>query len=402
MDIAAWLRGLGLERYEPAFRENEIDADVLPELTKSHLAALGLPLGTRLKLLKAIAALREAAPAPVAARLPTEAAGIPAAERRQLTIMFCDVVGSTALATRLDAEDLREIIGAYHRAVAEVLTRFGGFVAKYMGDGVLAYFGYPQAHEDDARARGQGGARGHRRGPRPGSSAQPLAVRLGIASGLVVVGDLIGEGAAQERGVVGETPSLAARLQALAAPNTLAISESTRRQVGRPLRDRGFGPATACRLRCAAAGLAGPRRKRRRQPLRGTAPAGDAARRPRRGTRPAPTPLARQAKAGEGRVVLISGEPGIGKSRLTAALVESIGGEPHTRLRYFSSPHHQESALYPFIVQLERAAGFARDDTPEAKLAELEALIAEGAAEPDETTLFAELLSLPNAAAGLE
>ena len=155
MDIAAWVRDLGLERYEPAFRENEIDAEVLPQLTEAHLATLGLPLGPRLKLLNAIAALREgAAPSP-AVEQPSEtpvpaAAPSAAAERRQLTVMFCDLVGSTALAARLDPEELRDVIGAYHRCVSEAVRRFDGFVAKYMGDGVLVYFGYPQAHEDDA------------------------------------------------------------------------------------------------------------------------------------------------------------------------------------------------------------------------------------------------------------
>src|SRR6516165_9344866 len=231
MDIGGWLRGLGLERYEQAFRENEIDLRVLPELTADDLKELGVAaIGHRRLLLKAIADLatgaRRAAAEDTPAASPANATAD--AERRQLTILFCDVVGSTALATRLDPEDLREIIGAYHRAVAEVLTRFGGFVAKYMGDGVLAYFGYPQAHEDDAE-----------RAVRAGLAvidavgalklSQPLAVRLGIATGLVVVGDLIGEGEAQERGVVGETPNLAARLQAIAVPNRVVIAPATHR-----------------------------------------------------------------------------------------------------------------------------------------------------------------------------
>jgi class 3 adenylate cyclase len=374
MDVSAWLRGLGLEHYAPAFRDNDIDAEILPELTADDLIGLGVTsIGHRRKLLAAIAALPEAVPA--AAPLPTEAAGIPAAERRQLTIMFCDVVGSTALATRLDPEDLREIIGAYHRAVAEVLTRFGGFVAKYMGDGVLAYFGYPQAHEDDAE-----------RAVRAGLAIvnavasldlpQRLEVRLGIATGLVVVGDLIGAGAAEERAVVGETPNLAARLQALAAANTLAISESTRRQVGALFEIEDLGPHPL-------AGFIVPQQAWRVLGESGVLSRFEALR------AASLTPLVgrdeeldlllrrwRRAASGEGQVVLISGEPGIGKSRLAAALRDRLEGESYTRLRYFTSPHHQDSALYPFVGQLERAALFEREDPLETKLDKLEALLA--------------------------
>src|SRR5689334_10736079 len=232
MDVAAWLRDLGLERYISAFRDNDIDAEVLPKLTAEDLIGIGVTsVGHRRKLLDAIGGLGMAmsttevtAPAP----------GAPAqvdAERRQLTVMFCDVVGSTALSTRYDPEDLRELIGGYHRAVADTVGRFDGFVAKYMGDGVLIYFGCPRAHEDDAeRAVSAALAVIEAVGRLPGR--EDLRVRLGMATGLAVVGDLIGEGAAQERGVVGETPNLAARLQALATPNTVVIAEATRRQIG--------------------------------------------------------------------------------------------------------------------------------------------------------------------------
>jgi class 3 adenylate cyclase len=231
MDVAEWLRDLGLEQYAPAFRDNDIDREVLRRLTAEDLRELGVAsIGHRRRLLDAIAALggsqraAEPEPAPVA---PASSE----AERRQLTVMFCDLVGSTPLSARYDPEDLREIVGAYHRCVADTVTRFAGFVAKYMGDGVLVYFGYPEAHEDDAERAVRAGlavidAVGKLTTP------EPLNVRLGIASGLVVVGDLIGAGAAQERGVVGETPNLAARLQALAQPGTLVIAESTRRQIG--------------------------------------------------------------------------------------------------------------------------------------------------------------------------
>ncbi|MBV8506764.1 MAG: adenylate/guanylate cyclase domain-containing protein, partial [Alphaproteobacteria bacterium] len=229
MDVAEWLRGLGLEQYEPAFRDNDIDGKVVRRLTAEDLRELGIAsIGHRRRLLDAIAALRtaEAPAAPIS--IPIAASE---AERRQLTVMFCDLVGSTPLSTRFDPEDLRDIVGIYHRCVADTVARFGGFVAKYMGDGVLVYFGYPEAHEDDAERAAHAGlavidAVGRL------ATQEPLNVRIGIATGLVVVGDLIGAGAAQERGVIGETPNLAARLQALDRPGTLVVADSTRRQIG--------------------------------------------------------------------------------------------------------------------------------------------------------------------------
>src|SRR3954453_12197038 len=232
MDIAAWLQDLGLQRYVQAFRDNDIDAEVLPKLTAEDLISIGVTsVGHRRKLLDAIASFGMAVPIAVMASRSPGASAQADAERRQLTVMFCDLVGSTALSTRHDPEDLRELIADYHRAVAETVSRFDGFVAKYMGDGVLIYFGYPQAHEDDAeRAVRAALAVIEAIGRLP--AREDLRVRLGIATGLAVVGDLIGEGAAQERGIVGETPNLAARLQALAKPNTLVIAEATRRLIG--------------------------------------------------------------------------------------------------------------------------------------------------------------------------
>ena len=389
MDVAAWLRGLGLERYEAAFRDNEIDWEALPKLTAEDLKDLGVVLGGhRRKLLEAIAALRRDVDA-----TPEQAAAAPTAERRQLTVMFCDLVGSTALAARLDPEDLREVIAAYHRAIAEVIARFDGFVARYMGDGVLAYFGYPQAHEDDAERAVRAGLAAVE-AVRELPISEPLQVRIGLATGLAVVGDLIGSGAAQEQAVVGETPNLAARLQALAEPDAIVIAESTRRLVGslfelpEPRRGRAQGvggPVPAYRV------LGESRVGSRFEALR----SGE-------------TPLVgrdeeiellhrrwAQAKAGTGRVVLISAEPGIGKSRLAEAFRKSLACEPHTRLRYFCSPHHRDSALFPIIGQLERAAGFEGDDSPDVKLDKLEALVAAGTPAEGDVPSLAGLLSLP-------
>jgi class 3 adenylate cyclase len=390
MDIEAWLQGLGLERYVQAFRENEIDAEVLPELSEGDLATLGLPLGPRRKLLKAISLLHQGAlpsPAPVSATARE-------AERRQVAVMFCDLVGSTALSARINPEDLREVIGRYHACVAETVSRFDGFVAKYMGDGVLVYFGYPQAHEDDAEQAVRAGltlVNAVDELAAPG----PLQLRIGIATGLVVVGDLIGAGSAQEQAIVGETPNLAARLQALAEPNAVVIAESTRRQIGARFELADLGPQSlkgfAEPQRCWRV-VSENRALGRFEALRSGAS-------PLVGREEEIELLLRlwtRAKRGEGQVMLLAGEAGIGKSRLTAALMERVAGEPHTRLRYFCSPQHTDSALYPIIGQMERAAELAPDEAPRAKLDKLDALLAQTQTSPEDAALLAEMLSLGN------
>jgi class 3 adenylate cyclase/predicted ATPase len=390
MDVAAWLRGLSLERYEAAFRDNAIDLEILPELTEADLEKLGVLLGHRKRMLRAIAALDAAKPPPSTEAAPPRA---DEAERRQLTVMFCDLVGSTALSARLDPEDLREVIGGYHAAVAEVIGSFGGFVAKYMGDGVLAYFGYPQAHEDDAERAVRAGLAVvgvMRRLQTP----VPLQARVGLATGLAVVGDLIGSGAAREENVIGETPNLAARLQALAEPEAVVIADRTRRLVGSLFEYQSLGEVELKGLLAPVAAfrvIGESRVESRFEALR----SGET---PLVGREEELELLRRrweQAKSCTGRVVLISAEPGIGKSRLAEAFRESILGEPHIRLRYFCSPHYQDSPLSPFISQLERAAGFERDDTPAARLDKLESLVAENAPAVGNVQLLAELLGVP-------
>ena len=400
LDLAVWLRSLGLEKYEAAFRENAITEKLLPSLTAEDLKDLGVSIvGHRRALLNAIADLRsntstERAPsaAHATAAMPV---GDKTAERRQVTVMFSDLVGSTALSARMDPEDLREVISAYQQCVTETVQRFEGFVAKFMGDGVLVYFGYPQAHEDDAERAVRAGlelvaAVGALK------THAPLQTRVGIATGLVVVGDLIGSGASQEQAIVGETPNLAARLQSIAEPNSVVLAESTRKLVGNLFEIEDLG---AQNLK----GVEGPVRA-----WAALRPASVESRFDALHAGGLTELVGREeelelllrrwskAKGGEGQVVLLSGEPGIGKSRLTAALIEQVASERHTRLRYFCSPQHTDSALYPIISQMERAARFAHGDNAQTKLNKLDAVLEQSSTPRQDAALFAEMLSLPN------
>jgi class 3 adenylate cyclase/predicted ATPase len=318
------------------------------------------------------------------------------AERRQLTVMFCDLVGSTALAAQLDPEDLRDIIAAYRDSVAAIVRKYGGTISRYIGDGVLILFGHPSAREDDAelavRAALEIAAAEHAPTTPPGLE---LHVRLGLATGLAIVGDLIGSEAAEAQAVVGETPNLAARLQALAEPDGVVIAEDTQRLVGGLFDYQDLG---AVMLK----GFAAPVRAWR--VLR----EGTAESRFEALHAAALTPLVgreeelellgrrwRRARTGAGQVVLLAGEPGIGKSRLVAALQEHIEAEPHTTLRYFCSPHYQDSALHPFIAQLQRAASFEREDTPRERLDKLRALLSPASPPEEDVAILADLLSIP-------
>jgi class 3 adenylate cyclase/predicted ATPase len=393
--LGNWLRSLGLQEFEAVFRENAIDETVLGDLTEDHLRELGFPLGVRLKLLKAIAEISTGAetktpPIQVSPTTPT----VDSAERRQVTVMFSDLVDSTALSARMDPEDLSGVLAEYRSCVAGIVRHFDGYVAQYLGDGVLVYFGYPQSHEDDAE-RAVGAALKLTEAVVGLKVGTTLQARVGIATGLVVVGDLVGS--KQMHAIVGKTPNLAARLQAIAEPNTVVICDSTRRLLGSlfELEDLGSrdlkGIAQAARVwRVQRVGLVASRF----EALHGTGLTALVGRDEetellfRRWTK---------AKLGEGQVVLLSGEPGIGKSRLTATLQERLlEEEPHELLHYFCSPQHTDSPLHPIINRLERAAGLAPDDSPRIKLDKLDAILARTSTSVEDAALIAEMLSLGN------
>ena len=397
-DVRKWLEDLGLGKHVETFLANDIDLDVLSDLGESDLERLGLSLGHRKKLLRAIAALDAVPTADSRSAQPRGRAGKSSpAERRQLTVMFIDLVGSTELSHRLDPEEMREVIRAYQDLIAGEVARFEGHIAKFMGDGVLTYFGWPQAHEDEAERAVRAGlavARAISRLRTP--AGQLLAVRVGIATGLVVVGDLIGEGAAQEGAVVGDTPNLASRLQAMAEAGSVVIAPATRQQIGDLFE---------------VADLGSHQVKGFDEPIQVWRVVRESATQSRfealHGQRL--TPLVgreheiglllerfERARYGEGQVVLLSGEPGIGKSRIVRALRERLQDEPYMPLSYFCSPFHVNSALYPIISLMERAARFQYDDAPEIKLDKLRTLLAESSANLDEVVpLVAALLMVP-------
>lgn len=389
-DVDGWLETIGLPQYADLFRSNEIDFDMLRRLTSADLLEIGVTvLGHRKKLLAAIATLVDA----------VDAAARPAssvAERRHLTVMFVDLVGSTALSSRLDPEEMRELIANYQNAVAGEISRFDGHVAQFLGDGVLAYFGWPQAHEDDAeRAVRSAMAVTASAGRLKGPDSKSLQTRIGIASGLVVVGDLIAEGVTHRHAVVGETPNLAARVQAIAAPGAVAIASSTRHLVGDLFVLRELEPQTFKGIAdpVAVYSVLGERETDSRFSARQVGGL---------------TPLVgrdqelalmverwRLVKSGKGQVVLLSGEAGIGKSRIAEAVIDAVGGDPNFLIRYQCSPYHVHSALYPVIQQFTHALGLLDNDTIDQRLDRLETLLAQATADwRDGAPLVAALLGI--------
>jgi class 3 adenylate cyclase/tetratricopeptide (TPR) repeat protein len=394
MDVGGWLRSLGLEKYEQAFIANAIDSDVLPELTEIDFEKLGIPLGDRKRLMRAISPLVASSSRAVAKADAQNAQG---AERRHLTIMICDLVGSTALSARLDPEDMGAVIDAYQATCARIMLSYDGFIADFRGDGIFAYFGYPRAHEDDAERTVRAAldiiAAVMRLETRAG---EPLSVRIGIATGLVVVGDLGGKDSLRQHSVVGDAPNLAARLQTLVEPNTVVVADSTRRLLGSLFRLSDLGrhelkgvsePIGAWVVEGLSASESRFKAIRR---------AGQADIIDRKGEMKFLLERQRQAWKGEGQIMLISGEAGIGKSRLAATLAERVVKEPYTQFRYQCSPYNVNSALRPIIEQMERAAEFKSDDISEIRLDKLEALLNKGPSQVQTVApLFAALLSLP-------
>ena len=390
--IATWLDGLGLAQYAPVFAESAIDLDILPDLTEADLEKLGVALGDRKRLLRAIAALPKG-------RAPADDATFPQSEgeRRQLTVLFCDLVGSTALAINLDPEDLSEVIRRFQGLALPRSRRWAGTSPDSWATELLAYFGYPQAHEDDAERAVRAGLEVVAKVSQlllP--TGDVLQVRVGVATGLVVVGDTVGEGSAREQVVVGETPNLAFRLQSVAAPNTVVVAASTMRLLGdlfvcehpAPLKLEGLPePVTSWRIlgeRVGESRFAAIRSKTltrfvgRQDELHQL------------------YGLWRKAESGKGQVVLLCGEAGIGKSRISKALLDQIANDAHVTIRLQCSPYHTNTPFYPVITQHEHAARFQQLDTPEIKLEKLEALLSQiGPEILADAPLFAALLSIP-------
>ena len=381
--------------------DNEIDLDALPHITEEDLKEIGVALGARRKLFAEIAKLSESVESATAKERSDDRSADAEAERRQLTVMFCDLVGSTALSERLDPEDLREVIRAYQDVCAEAIGQYDGYLAKYLGDGVLAYFGYPQAHEDDA-------ARGVRAGLAILDAMKPLnarlqaqmalslAVRVGIHTGLVVAGEMGGGDVREERAIVGETPNVAARLEGLAEPDGIVIGPLTHKLVVGQFDCRALGPRSVKGISDPIPVYAVRGELRIASRFEATHGAGLDALVGREREVGFLLDRWERAKEGAGQVVVLSGEAGVGKSRIMQEIRNRICGERHVGVSYQCSPYHTDSALYPAIDQLEWAARFVREDSPERKLDKLEALLASSETPLEEVApLLAAMLSLP-------
>ncbi|MFZ3322025.1 MAG: adenylate/guanylate cyclase domain-containing protein [Usitatibacter sp.] len=380
-DLGDWLKTLGLERYAQAFADNDVDFDVLALLSEADLEKLGLSLGHRRKVLRALAE-----------RMPATA---PDAERRQVTVMFCDLVGSTQLATALDPEDMGMLVRRFKNACTDTITRFEGFVARFMGDGAMAYFGYPRAHEDAAEQAVRAALALVEEISRiPRQDGGMLQTRIGIATGTVFIGDVVGEGPARELTVVGETPNLAARLQGLAEPNTIIIGNRTHQLLGKRFEYRNLGehslkgfPVPMLAWRVMGEISAESRFAASRTAVDGAfVGRGDELE----------TLLDRWqlASTGRGRAVVVTADAGMGKSRLVETFIEGLGGARRHVVTCQCSPYHTNSALYPVLRNIERAARFEVDDGDDAKLVKLEAFLGPLAGESS-MSLLASALSLP-------
>jgi predicted ATPase/class 3 adenylate cyclase len=396
--ISAWLDGLGLGRYATVFVENAIDLDVLPDLNEADLESIGVALGHRKRILRAIADLSKGSSPPTSTSLADVAAPQSEAEKRHLTALFCDIVGSTALAVQLDPEDLSGLIRRFQATCTAIITHNGGYVAKFMGDGILAYFGYPHAHEDDAESAARAGLDLVAKvGQLLLPSNEPLQVRVGIATGLVIIRPTMSEGSAQEQAVFGDTLNLAAGLQSLAPPSSVVIAKSTRDLLGERFVCVQLGSSEV-------KGVSEPVTVSRITGERAVESRFDAKRSAKLtqfvGRRSELQQLLEswgQVKEGEGQVALLCGEPGIGKSRIAIALFDLITADPHITTRIQCSSHHTRSPFHPVIEQLSRAAGFEREDGPGVKLAKLEAMLSRaGQASLANAALLAALLSIPS------
>jgi predicted ATPase/class 3 adenylate cyclase len=392
--IAEWLASIGLSEYAQRFADNAIDLSVVRDLTEQDLNDLGVLLGDRRKMLRAITELDPGALTP--AETATESVPRDEGERRHLTVMFCDLVGSTALSAQLDPEEMWRVIASYHACIGEVIGRYQGMIARYMGDGVLAYFGYPRAQEDDAEQAVRAALALVDAVANLRTNVDvALRARIGIATGTVVVSELLIDENPAEQAVIGETPNLAARLQTLAEPGTVLICPQTRRLTGGhfdyrdlgPLELKGWAQRVAVWQVLGQSGVASrfeAMHKTKLPPLFGREEEIELLLR-----------RWQHATQEEGRVVVLTGEPGIGKSHIALALEEQLEGEPHITLRYFCSAHHTNSALFPFIGQLERGARFQRSDSATEKLSKLDALVAQSTADPEHVAVLANLLALP-------
>ncbi len=391
-NVGEWLASIGLAQYNVHFAKNAIDLSVLRDLTDNDLKELGVLLGHRRKMLRAIAALNGTLPQGGETAAPI----VPAedAERRHLTVMFCDLVGSSALSARLDPEEMLRVIESYQACVVGIVKRYEGSIARFMGDGVLAYFGYPLAHEDDAEqaVRAALAIVDAVAKLRPDIGAA-LQVRIGIATGTVVVSELLIDETTTEQAVVGETPNLAARLQSLGAPGTVLICPNTHQLTGGHFDYRDFGPRElkGWEEPVSVWQVVGTSGLSRFEAMHKT-------KLPLFGREEEIELLLRrwqQAMQEEGRIVMLTGEPGIGKSHIAFALDGQLQHAPHITLSYFCSAHHTNSALFPFIGQIERAARFERTDTPAEKLSKLDSLIAQSTGDREHLADLANLLALP-------